>query len=144
MKTTSLERTHAIQAGVIVALILVLVIGLLLVNRNQVVLRSKRLTEIERMRNAIARDLHDDIGSTLSSINILSQLAIRDHNKDYSKHFSKIAEQSSRMMENMSDIVWSISPGNDSLDHVVMKMKEFAAEILEPKNITYKFTVRIL
>ncbi|MEI9918062.1 MAG: tetratricopeptide repeat protein [Bacteroidota bacterium] len=140
LKTADLERTHAIQVGVIVALILVLVIGILLVNRYQVVLKSKRLTEIERMRNAIARDLHDDIGSTLSSINILSQLAMRDGNADASKHFTKIADQSSRMMESMSDIVWSISPGNDSLDHVVMKMKEFAAEILEPKNITYKFT----
>ena len=139
LKTAGLERTHAIQAGVIVALVLVLVIGLLLVNRYQVVLRSKRLREIELMRNAIARDLHDDIGSTLSSINILSRLAIHD-GADSSKHFAKIAEQSDRMMESMTDIVWSISPGNDSLERVVMKMKEFAAEILEPKNITYKFT----
>jgi two-component system sensor histidine kinase UhpB len=140
LKTAGLERTHAIQAGVIIALVLVLIIGLLLMNRYQVVLRSKRLAEIERMRNAIARDLHDDIGSTLSSINILSQLAIREENSHHaSKHFAKIAEQSSRMMESMSDIVWSISPGNDSLDQVVIKMKEFAAEILEPKNITYRF-----
>lgn len=140
LKTAGLERTHAIQAGVIVALVLVLIIGLLLMNRYQVVLRSKRLEEIERMRNAIARDLHDDIGSTLSSINILSQLAIKGESDQASKHFTKIAEQSSRMMESMSDIVWSISPGNDALDQVVMKMKEFAAEILEPKNISYRFT----
>lgn len=140
LKTASLERTHAVQAGVIIALISVLVIGLLLVNRYQVIARSRRLTEIEKVRNAIARDLHDDIGSTLSSINILSQLAIREKNGDSWKHFNKIAEQSGRMMESMSDIVWSISPGNDSLGHVVSKMKEFAAEILEPKNITYRFT----
>jgi two-component system sensor histidine kinase UhpB len=146
LRTAGLERTRAIQAGVIIALILVLIIGMLLVNRRRVVSRSRRFAEIEKMRNAIARDLHDDIGSTLSSINILSQLAIREadmataSNGHASKHFTKIAEQSSRMMESMSDIVWSISPGNDSLDHVVMKMKEFAAEILEPKNITYKFS----
>jgi len=44
-------------------------------------------------------------------------------------------------MENMSDIVWSINPKNDSLEQVVMKMKEFAAEILEPKNIDYSFEI---
>jgi signal transduction histidine kinase len=145
LKTADHEKQRAIQAGVIIALISILIIGALLVNRYQVVSRARRRAEIETMRNAIARDLHDDIGSTLSSINILSQLAIREtnvvpgDNESSSKHFSKIAEQSSRMMESMSDIVWSISPGNDSLEHVVSKMKEFAAEILEPKNITYKF-----
>lgn len=139
LKTADLERRHAVQAGVIIALISILAIGLLLVNRYQVISRAKRLAEIERMRNAIARDLHDDIGSTLSSINIMSQLAMRE-GENASKHFTKIAEQSGRMMESMSDIVWSITPGNDSLEHVVTKMKEFAAEILEPKNITYRFT----
>lgn len=140
LKTADLETQQAVQAGVIIALISILAIGLLLVNRYQVISRGKRTAEIERMRNAIARDLHDDIGSTLSSINIMSQLALREGQEVASKHFSKIAEQSGRMMESMSDIVWSITPGNDSLEHVVARMKEFTAEILEPKNITYRFT----
>jgi signal transduction histidine kinase len=140
LKTADMERKQAVQAGVIIALISILAIGLLLVNRYQVLSKGKRFAEIEKMRNAIARDLHDDIGSTLSSINILSQLAMRDGTDNGSKHFTKIAEQSGRMMESMSDIVWSITPGNDSLEQVVAKMKEFAAEILEPKNITYRFT----
>ena len=42
-------------------------------------------------------------------------------------------------MENMSDIVWSIHPGNDSMEKVVVKMKEFCGEILEPKDIGYSF-----
>jgi two-component system sensor histidine kinase UhpB len=41
----------------------------------------------------------------------------------------------------MSDIVWSINPKNDSLEQVIIKMKEFAAEILEPKNIEYAFNI---
>ncbi len=140
LKTADLEKRQAIQAGVIVGLISILAIVLLLINRYQVIGKIKRRAEIETMRNAIARDLHDDIGSTLSSINILSQLATREQGDNATKHFNKIAEQSGRMMESMSDIVWSISPGNDSLAQVVAKMKEFAAEILEPKNINYRFT----
>lgn len=94
----------------------------------------------ETIRTKVARDLHDDIGSTLSSINIMSQLAIREQGNG-SSHLNKIAENSLRMMENMSDIVWSINPKNDSLEQVVFKMKEFAAEILEPKNIEYVFNI---
>lgn len=94
----------------------------------------------ETIRSKVARDLHDDIGSTLSSINIMSQLAIREQGNT-SQHLNKIAENSLRMMENMSDIVWSINPKNDSLEQVVFKMKEFAAEILEPKNIEYTFHI---
>jgi two-component system sensor histidine kinase UhpB len=45
------------------------------------------------------------------------------------------------MMENMSDIVWSINPKNDLAEQMVFKMKEFAAEILEPAGINYSFQV---
>jgi signal transduction histidine kinase len=45
------------------------------------------------------------------------------------------------MMENMSDIVWSINPKNDSIEQVVLKMKEFAGEILEPKDIEHAFEI---
>jgi signal transduction histidine kinase len=57
-----------------------------------------------------------------------------------SPHMNRIAEQSSRMMESMTDMVWSINPVNDSMEKVAVKMKVFAGEILEPKNISYKFS----
>jgi signal transduction histidine kinase len=43
-------------------------------------------------------------------------------------------------MESISDIVWSINPINDSFEKVLIKMKVFAAEILEPQNIQYQFS----
>ncbi len=113
-------------------------ISALLINRYRIVNRTARQLEIEKMRNNIARDLHDDIGSTLSSINIISQLALSGKgNTNF--HLQKIADNSSQMMENMADIVWSIHSQNNSFANVLVKMKEFAAEILEPKGITYKF-----
>ena len=134
----SQERTN--NSLIIVALISVVVISVLLLNRYRVVNRNKRMLEVEKMRNNIARDLHDDIGSTLSSINIMSQIALQE-NGNAGTHLKKIATHSARMMENMSDIVWSINPRNDTLEQVAAKMKEFAAEILEPKEITYTFSI---
>jgi len=54
----------------------------------------------------------------------------------------KIVTHSAQMMENMSDIVWSINPKNDLAEQMVFKMKEFAAEILEPAGINYSFQVQ--
>jgi two-component system sensor histidine kinase UhpB len=140
LQKLELSRQQANTSIIVVALISVVLISILLINWYRVIGRSKRMIEMERMRNTIARDLHDDIGSTLSSINIMSQLALQE-NGNAGTHLKKIANHSAGMMEKMSDIVWSINPRNDSLKQVVIKMKEFAAEILEPKNIDYVFNI---
>ena len=51
----------------------------------------------------------------------------------------KIKEHSGRMMEGMSDIVWAINPVNDSMEKMILRMREFAVEILEPQNINFSF-----
>jgi two-component system, NarL family, sensor histidine kinase UhpB len=122
---------------IVIAMISVIVISALLVNRYRVMNRIRRQAELENMRQNIARDLHDDIGSTLSSINIMSKLAMQQ--SDNSGHLQKISTYSNRMMETMSDMVWSINPVNDSVEQMLAKMKEFAGEILEPKNMQYEF-----
>lgn len=139
LQKAEISRQRANVSIIVVALISVIIIGFLLINRYRVLNRTRRLVELERMRNTIARDLHDDIGSTLSSINIISQMALKDTTGNTS-NFQRIAQHSSSMMESMSDIVWSINPNNDSPEQVVSKMKEFAAEILDPLDITYTFT----
>ncbi|MFM9839277.1 MAG: tetratricopeptide repeat protein [Cyclobacteriaceae bacterium] len=139
LKTLALARQRAIQAGAAIALLLVIIIAILLVNRYRVINKAKRHVEIEQVRNTIARDLHDDIGSTLSTINIISTLAMKENASGNNKHLTSIAEQSSRMMENMTDIIWSINPINDSVEKLAVRMKVFASEILEPKCIGFQF-----
>jgi signal transduction histidine kinase len=139
LQALALSRERANKTIISIALISVVIISLLLVNRFRVMSRLKRQAELEKMRQNIARDLHDSIGSTLSSINIISQMALKDANGSTS-HFQRIAQHSSSMMESMSDIVWSINPNNDSLRQVISKMKEFAAEILDPLDVMYTFS----
>lgn len=139
LKSLALGRQRAIQAVLLLGLCSAIAIALLMINRNRVMNRAKRQTEIEQMRNTIARDLHDDIGSTLSTINIISELALRESPGTHNIHLKRIAEQSSRIMETMTDMVWSINPINDSMEKIMVKMKVFASEILEPKNMAFKF-----
>lgn len=94
----------------------------------------------EKLRAAIARDLHDEIGSTLTSISIISKIAIeqQNHEKVYD-YLGRIKENSRVMMDAMSDMVWAINPENDSLQRMIIRLKEFASEILEPVGIAYSF-----
>jgi signal transduction histidine kinase len=97
----------------------------------------------EQLRNKIARDLHDDIGSTLSGINIFSKIALQKVQSDTdasSKLLWKINERSAKTMEALSDIVWSINTRNDGMNNVLAKMREYLGEVLEPAGILYDFT----
>ncbi|HEX2629580.1 MAG TPA: triple tyrosine motif-containing protein, partial [Chitinophagaceae bacterium] len=102
---------------------------------------SKYLAE-EKLRSKIARDLHDEMGSTLTSINIISKVAMQHGmpEEQVKQYLQKIKDNSGRMMESMSDIVWAINPANDTFEKVIVRMKEFAAEILEPAKINYYFS----
>lgn len=107
-------------------------------------LRLRRRNERELIRNRIARDLHDDMGSTLSTINILSSMAKSKLHTDEvkaSEYINKIGDNSQRMMEAMDDIVWAIKPDNDSMQRIVARMREFATNVLEAKDIELDFHV---
>lgn len=139
LKELTVSKQKVIIISTITALLLTLAIGVLLINRNKAINKAKRLVEMERMRNAIARDLHDDIGSALSSINILSQVAIMEKNGNGQNYLQRIGDQSARIMEDMSDMVWSINPRNDSMSKTIIRMREFFTELFELKNIEYNF-----
>ncbi|MEO7048185.1 MAG: tetratricopeptide repeat protein [Ferruginibacter sp.] len=142
LNLVKLQKQKAFQYGAIVFLAMLLLIGFLVINRYRVVQRSKRLIAMERMRNNIARDLHDDIGSTLTSINILSKVALQQKEQTgnlMETSMQKIKDRSSAIMESMGDIVWAINPQNDSFEQMIFRMKEFTAEILDPLNISYHF-----
>ncbi len=120
----------------IILIILVLVTVVYSLYRYQL---NKKL-EVERLRLGIARDLHDDIGSALSNIHIISSMAARKQQGNGESHtWSKIKESSRAMLENMHDIVWAINPENDTLEQVISKMKEFAGEICEAAYVEYYF-----
>ncbi|MBL7761277.1 MAG: hypothetical protein JNK08_11330 [Sediminibacterium sp.] len=106
-------------------------------------LRINKFIAVEKIRNRVSRDLHDDMGSTLSTINILSSMAKArlDDRLKIGEYLNKISDNSQRMMEAMDDIVWSIKPANDNMQKTVARMREFATNVLEAKNIELEFRV---
>lgn len=107
-------------------------------------LRIRQLLRIEKVRSRLASDLHDDMGSTLSTINILTSIAMNKVGKsdqEVSSHLKNIGQSSSRVMEAMDDIVWSINPRNDNMRKIAARMREFASSTLEAQNIRLTFTI---
>lgn len=98
--------------------------------------------KIEKLRNKISLDLHDDIGSTLSSISILSEMALHEKKaRQAEEMLFEIKENSLSLMERMDDIVWSINPQNDSLESLFLRIKTFASRLFEAKEINYKIAI---
>jgi signal transduction histidine kinase/ligand-binding sensor domain-containing protein len=100
--------------------------------------RINRIKERYRLRNKIASDLHDEIGSTLTSISILStvsQQAFEQQPQQAKEMLQQISTQSKNIQQSMSDIVWSIRPDNERIENLVVRMREYAAQTLEPLDI---------
>jgi ligand-binding sensor domain-containing protein/two-component sensor histidine kinase len=101
--------------------------------------RINQILKVQAIRNRIAADLHDDIGSTLSSISIMSELA-KVKSPDSLSLLNSIGESASAIQENMSDLVWVVNPKNDRFNNMVQRMKQFASEILDAKSIAFHLT----
>ncbi|MEJ7823440.1 MAG: tetratricopeptide repeat protein [Chitinophagaceae bacterium] len=100
--------------------------------------RNRQNLKLLTLRNKIASDLHDDVGSTLSSISIFSQMA-QQQSKEVIPMLETIGESSRKMLDAMADIVWTINPENDQFEKIILRMRSFAYELLGAKNIDFEF-----
>jgi ligand-binding sensor domain-containing protein/two-component sensor histidine kinase len=103
--------------------------------------KLSKILALELLRNEISTNLHDDIGSTLSSISILSEVAAKEDEKKSKRMLGEINERTQLLMEKMDDIVWSISSRNDTVGNLFIRIQQFAASVLEAKDIEYEVRV---
>ena len=104
--------------------------------------KYRRMLEIERVRTRIATDLHDDVGSSLSKISILSEV-LKQNNTDAAeediKSLESISSTSREVVQSMGDMVWSINPSRDNLKDTTQRMRQFAQEVFGAKEIAFTF-----
>ena len=103
----------------------------------------KRLLEIERVRTRIATDLHDDIGSNLSLIAMVSEVAKQqapEENQPIMESLALVSRTSRQSVDAMSDIVWAVNPKRDHLHDLTERMRRFASDTFTAKDIEFEFT----
>jgi signal transduction histidine kinase/ligand-binding sensor domain-containing protein len=104
--------------------------------------RLEQSLKVERLRNKIASDLHDEIGSSLTRISLYSDLLQTDPDqKERRNYLLTIRDLSREIVSTMSDIVWSIDNKNDSMGALIIRIRDSATELLYPKNIALDFFV---
>jgi signal transduction histidine kinase/ligand-binding sensor domain-containing protein len=104
-------------------------------------LEAQQAMEHERRR--IAQDLHDDLGTSLTEISLLSAVARSPSASDHEvhAHLDAIVEKSSEMVKALDEIVWAANPKNDSVRNFVNYLTFFAREYLQPTPIRCRLDV---
>jgi len=141
LKENQLQKQRIGIYAAIGTVLFVLIIAYLLFNRNKIIQEKKRLQEMETMRHNIAGDLHDDIGSTLSSIQIISSMAASHcgENKNLQHSINQIHELSDKVASGIREIVWSVNPAYDKLNAIIPQLHKLAADVLGANEIAFKF-----
>jgi len=110
-------------------------------------MHRNRKKQMEAVRARISRDLHDDMGSTLQSISVMSEIARIKSTSDSSQasipFLEKIGSASREMVDKMNDIVWAVNPQNDDFENIVLHMRAFGGELLAGKDIALHFKADI-
>ncbi len=118
----------------IAGLVLFTLLGFFIYNNYS----TRQKLKLQTLRNKIASDLHDDVGSTLSSISMLAQIA-NEQSREVIPLLDTIGENSRKMLDAMADIVWTINPENDQFELIILRMRSFAYELLGAKGIDFEF-----
>ncbi|MDQ6813118.1 MAG: ATP-binding protein [Bacteroidota bacterium] len=110
-----------------------LVVSVLLAAYTFYQYRLQQAMKLQHIRDRIAGDLHDEVGSNLSNIFIFSNVAQQKAkaNADTSLMLQKITDYTQQSMEAMDDIVWMINTRNDRFENIMVRMRTLAAEFAE-------------
>jgi signal transduction histidine kinase len=121
-------------------LLAVVGVSVRLVERRKFQHRLKLLEQeraLQRERARIAQDLHDDLGSSLTRISLLTDLVKADKsNPDQVEiHADKISQSCYQTVRALEEIVWAVRPGSDTLQSLVEYIAHFANELFESNGV---------
>ena len=102
--------------------------------------RAERQRDIERERSRIAKDIHDDLGASLTLIAMLSQSYRGEMQlpEFITKNFDRIFANARKLTSAMDEIVWAVNPRHDRLDSLANYLSRFAYEYLSVAEIRFR------
>jgi signal transduction histidine kinase len=95
----------------------------------------------DKERTRIAQEIHDDIGSGLTSIRLLSEIARARPENAESKEIEKISASANELIENMNQIIWSFNSKNDTLPNLVAYVRRYVVTYFEATAIDVKINI---
>lgn len=98
----------------------------------------------QRVKDRIARDLHDDIAASMSGIRILSKVAHQQFAEKIPEAgpiLEQISKSAQSTVESISDLIWSVKPHPDFLNDMADRLREYAGKVLEAQDIDYQINI---
>lgn len=106
-------------------------------------LRLKELEAVNKERTRISKDMHDDLGSGLSKIAIMTELlkpAVKS-NDELTRKIEKISQTAGELVDNMGQIVWTMNANNDTLESLLAYIREYALDFFDDTDIECKVLI---
>lgn len=122
----------------------IILIGVLIYFFTRYYYRQKieRRKAMEKLRNKISSDLHDDVGTLLAGLSMKSELMALKHSDNEKNKLLGIAATSRNAMSKMRDIVWAIDSTRDKYQNLISRMQDFASSQLEDTNFKYDMVLK--
>jgi signal transduction histidine kinase len=89
----------------------------------------------------IAQQIHDEIGSGLTSIRLHSEIAARRQGSDWKPDFAVISSTTDRLLDKMNEILWTLNIKNDSLSNLVSYLRHQIVQYCEPHHIQLRLII---
>src|SRR6266513_218461 len=89
---------------------------------------------IENVRSVISRDIHDEIGSGLTKISLMSQqlkLGLESKKNFDPGLLQRITESSREIVGNLGEIIWTVNPKHDNLASLLSYFRNYIAQFFE-------------
>lgn len=137
-----LQEQRLITYGSVAFVVLLVAFGIVLFSRFSLRKELDKRNAILEERRRISSDMHDDLGSSLSTIALLSQV-MKQHaagTQDRTE-VEKISNAAQQSLEKMSEIVWSLNPRNDTLENLIVYIRKYAVEYFENSPVACDVTI---
>ncbi len=139
------KRKNSWLIYLVSAFAMVIIISILLFNRYRLLKQLQSRDALMLQRERISRELHDEVGATLSGIAMYSHLAKEQLNDPggsiLGNSLNIIQQNAGEMVNKLNDIVWLINPGNDNLQQLLQRLEDYAVQMAAVKGILVKSNI---
>jgi signal transduction histidine kinase len=105
--------------------------------------RARREEAVEKERSRIARDIHDQLGASLTQVTFLSELALSDKDEpaEIEAHARQLSQTARNLTRALDEITWAVNPANDTLEGLMTYVCKYAQEYLSVAGLACRFDV---
>ncbi|HUR30739.1 MAG TPA: triple tyrosine motif-containing protein, partial [Saprospiraceae bacterium] len=109
-----------------------------IIEKKNLIIENQQAVENERTR--IASEMHDDLGSGLTTIRYLSDKALKQaKDAEEAGQIKRIADHSNTLVRNMSEIIWAMNSRYDNTENLIGYLRRYASEYLDERQMPFKF-----